>query len=328
MDPASRLGRTRGMKTFALLLCLAAFAAAPAASAAGGPPQYASQGGLGVSTPNGNVHYVAVPGLGGPTTLIESIGSDGSVRNWPSFKGSWGIPMITYSNPTGLSHDGRTLVVQSLASGSPTSFLVIDTRTMRLRDQFTLRGNYSFDALSPDASRLYLIQRVDANNYSRYIVRAYDMKTRTLLPGRIADRTQKSWVMQGDAVSRTTSLGGRWVYTFYTNYGGTPFIHALDTVKGVAHCIGIPWAKADQSGLYNIVLTLHGQQLAVHWRSGKRWLNVDASTWRISPAAGPAFPWRWIGIGAGLVAAAGALLLLARRRRISLRDGTLLARAA
>jgi hypothetical protein len=316
------------MKTFALLVAIAAFAAAPAASAAGGPPQYASQGGMGVSTPSGNVHYVAVSGFNGRTTAIESIGRDGSVRNWPSFRGSWGIPMITYRDPAGLSHDGRTLVVQNVTSGSPSGFIVIDTRTMRQRSQFTLKGNYSFDALSPDASKLYLIQRVDANNYSRYIVRAYDLNTNTLLPGRIADRTQKSWVMQGDAATRTTSPGGRWAYTLYTNYGGTPFIHALDTVKGVAHCIGIPWASADQSGLYNVVLTVHGKQLAVHWRSGRRWLNVDASTWRISPAAGPGFPWRWIGLGAGILVAAGALLLLARRRRISLRDGTLLARAA
>ncbi len=316
------------MKTFAILTSIAVFAAAPAASAAGGPPQYASQGGTGVSTPNGNVHFVAVPGFQGTTTAIESISRDGSVQNWPSFNGSWGIPMITYRDPAGLSRDGRTLVVQSTAFGGPTSFLVLNTRTMRLRDSFTLKGNYSFDALSPDASRLYLIQRVDANNYSRYIVRAYDLSTRTLVPGRIADRTQKSWVMQGDAVTRATSHGGRWVYTLYMNNGGTPFIHALDTVKGVAHCIGIPWASADQSGLMNVVLTLHGKRLAVHWRSGRSWLNVDAATWRVSPAAGPAFPWHWVALGAGVFAAAGVLLLLARRRQISLSDGTLLARAA
>jgi hypothetical protein len=313
------------MKTFVFLLALAAFAVAPAASAAGGPPQYAQQGGSGVSTPDGKMHFVAVPA--GETTLIESIASDGSVWNFPSFKGAWGIPMITWRDPAGLSRDGRTLVVQSLVAGSPTRFLVLNTRTMRVREQFTLKGNYSFDALSPDASRLHLIQRVDGNNLSRYIVRAYDLKTSTLLPGRIADRTQKSWVMQGDAVTRTTSPGGRWVYTLYANNGGTPFIHALDTVKGVAHCIGIPWASTDQSGLYNVVLTLHGTRLAVHWRSGRHWLNVDTATWRITPDSGSGFPWRWIVLGAGLLAAAGALLL-GRRRRISLREGTLLARAA
>jgi hypothetical protein len=316
------------MKTFALLVSLAAFAAAPAASAAGGPPQYAMQGGTGVSTLNGNSHFVAVPGPGNAATLIESIGSDGSVWNWPSFKGSWGVPMITYRDPAGLSRDGRTLVLQTLTSGNPTSFLVLNTRTMRVREQFTLKGNYSFDALSPDASRLYLIQRVDANNYSRYIVRAYDLKAHRLLPGRIADRTQKSWVMQGDALTRTTSLGGRWVYTLYMNNGGTPFIHALDTVKGVAHCIGIPWASTDQGGLGNVVLSLHGKRLAVHWRSGRSWLNVDTASWQISSAPGSGFPWRWLGLGLGLIAVAGALLLLARRRRISLREGTLLARAA
>lgn len=316
------------MKTFAFLIAIAAFAVAPAASAAGGPPQYALQGGTGVPMPDGSRHFVAVPGFADQTTLIESIGSDGSVWNWPSFQGSWGIPIITYRDPAGLSRDGRTLVVQSLASGSPSSFLVINTRTMRERDRFTLKGNYSFDALSPDASRLYLIQRVDANNYSRYIVRAYDLNTHTLLLGRIADRTQKGWVMQGDALTRTTSVDGRWVYTLYMNNGGTPFIHALDTVKGVAHCIGIPWGTTDQGGLGNVVLTLHNKRLAVHWRSGRNWLNVDTASWRISSAAGSGFPWRWIGLGLGVLAAAGSLLLLLRRRRISLRDGTLLARAA
>jgi hypothetical protein len=314
------------MKTFAIVICLAVLAAAPAAAAGGGPPQYASQGGLGVTAPNGSVHYVAVPGVG--ATTIESIGRDGSVWNWPTFNGSWGIPMITYRDPGGLSRDGRTLVLQSAVSGRPTSFLVVSTRTFRKLDGFKLNGNYSFDALSPDASKLYLIQRVDATNYSRYIVRAYDLRKHALLPGRIADRTQKSWVMQGDALTRTTSPAGRWAYTLYMNPGGTPFIHALDTVKGVAHCIGIPWASADQGGLANVVLALHGKRLAVHWRSGKSWLNVDTATWRVTPAAVPGFPWRWVGLGAGVFAAASVLLLLARRRRLSLSDGTLLARAA
>jgi hypothetical protein len=312
------------MKTLAaLLVCLVA---APAALA-DGPPQYAAQGGSGVSTPSGAVHYVAIPGYGA-TTMVEAIGRDGSVWNWPSFVGSWGIPMISYRDAAGLSRDGRSLFLQSTAFGGPTSFLVVNTRTMRMRDLFTLKGSYSFDALSPDASKLYLTQRVDASNFSRYVVRAYDLKTHTLVPGRIADRTQKNWVMQGDAVTRTTSPGGRWVYTLFMNSGGTPFIHALDTVKGVAHCIGIPWASANQSGLYNVVLALHGKQLAVHWRSGRSWLNVDTASWRITPDSGSGFPWRWLGLGLGVAAAAGALLLVGRRRRISLREGTLLARAA
>jgi hypothetical protein len=66
----------------------------------------------------------------------------------------------------------------------------------------------------------------------------------------------------------------------------------------------------------------------VHWRSGRHWLNVDTATWRLTPDSGAGFPWRWIGLGLGVFALAGGFVALARRRRISLRDGTLLARAA
>src|SRR5207248_10233145 len=141
-------------------------------------------------------HYVALGA--GRSTALETITADGLV-NSTSLKGSWGIPMVTYSHAAGLSRDGRTLILQSTGF-PPTRFLVLDARRLLVQDRFTLNGNFSFDALSPDASRLYLIQRVDTTDLSRYIVRAYDLPTHRLLPGRIADRTQKSWVMQGDAV--------------------------------------------------------------------------------------------------------------------------------
>jgi hypothetical protein len=294
-------------------------AAAPAASA-GGPPQYASQGGMGITTPQGD-RYVALRIPGGKT-MLAFVSKDGSVWNGPIFRGDWGIPMITYRDAGGLSRDGRTLVLQSAVTGPTTSFIILSTRGYRVQQRFTLHGTNSFDALSPDASRLYLIDRVDGTNLSRYIVKAYDLKANRLLPGRIADRTQKSWVMQGDAATRTTSLDGRWAYTLYTNPGGTPFIHALDTARGVAHCIGIPWKSVDQGGLLNVVLTLHGDRLAVHWRSGKQWLDVNTATWRVSPASGPGFPWAWLGF-----AAVPLLLFLVWRRRPRA-AGTLLAREA
>jgi hypothetical protein len=307
------------MKTF--LVVLIALAAAPAALADGGP-QYAVQGGMGVTTPNGD-RYVAL-GIPGSKTMVAFVNTDGSVWNGPIFRGRWGIPMVTYRDPGGLSLDGRMLVLQSTTIGPSTSFMVLSARGgFHVKTRFTLRGTYSFDALSPDASRLYLIDRVNPSvNLSRYVVKAYDLQTNRLLPGRIADRTQKSWVMQGDAATRTTSLDGRWVYTLYTNPGGTPFIHALDTERGVAHCIGIPWTSPDQGGLLNVVLTLHGDRLAVHWRSGKQWLDVDTASWRVSPAAGRSFPWAWL----GLAALPLALFLLWRRRPRFL--GTLSAREA
>jgi hypothetical protein len=306
------------MKTFAFILVLAAVAV-PAASAGGGP-QYTAQGGMGITTPRGD-RYVALRIPGGKT-MLAFVNTDGSVWNGPIFRGSWGIPMITYRDAGGISLDGRMLVLQSTAIGPSTSFLVLDTRGYRVKSRFTLHGTYSFDALSPDASRLYLIDRVDGQNLSRYVVKAYDLQASRMLPGRIADRTQKGWVMQGDAATRTTSLDGRWVYTLYMNQGGTPFIHALDTTRGVAHCIGIPWSSPDQGGLLNVVLTLHGDRLAVHWRSGRQWLDVDTASWRVSSAAGSGFPWGWLGF-----AALPLLLFLIWRRRPRFL-GTLLAREA
>jgi len=140
---------------------------------------------------------------------------------------------------------------------------------------------------------------------------------RTLLPGRIADRTQKSWVMQGYPMARTTSANRRWVYTLYSNPGGYPFVHALDTQRGVAHCIGLPW-KGSQNGFYNLRLSLRSNDrtLAVHWLSGRPWLAVDTSTWRIAQDHRSGLPWLGIGAGcAAALAAAAAFLLLRRRRR-------------
>jgi hypothetical protein len=305
------------MKTF-LALTVSALAAAPAALGAGGP-LYAQVGGAGVASPSGKVHYVALPS-GAARTTVVTVGADGSVWSWPSFHGSLGIPMVGYQTAVGLSRDNRRLFLQSTAAGAPTQFVVLDTRTMRPVDRFTLHGAFSFDALSPDASTLYLTDRVDASNQSRYVVRAYDLRSHTLRAGRIADRTQKSWVMEGDALTRAVRPGGRWVYTLYTNPGGTPFIHALDTVRGVAHCIGIPWTRPDQNALLNVVLAVRGDRLDVHWRSGKPWLRVDTGSWRISAAPQSGVPWAWL----GLLALPLPLWLAWRRRP----RGTLLPREA
>ena len=192
--------------------------------------------------------------------------------------------MVTQSATGGLSHDGRTLILQELALVAPTQFVVVDTRTMRERFRFILDGIFSFDALSPDGSMLYLIQRVDARDYSHYVVRAYDLVNRRLLAGRIADRAQKGWVMHGEPVSRGTSPDGRWIYTLYSNPGGYPFVHALDTVRGVAHCVGIAWPQGkDQGPLWNLVVEPHGQKVDLRWRSGRPFYRLDAANWRAAP---------------------------------------------
>src|SRR5207253_5411538 len=164
-----------------------------------------------------------------------------------------------------------------------THFVLVKTADLAIRDQIDLKGTFAFDALSPDGSRMYLIQHKSAQDVQHYIVRAYDLSAHQLLPGRIADKTQKSWVMQGWAVDRATTPNGRWAYTLYANPGGFPFIHALDTVRGVAHCVGIPWPQSDNQGqLFDFKLSLRGKMLVIKMGSGAVYRVVNTTNWHVS----------------------------------------------
>jgi hypothetical protein len=309
-----------------LLACLAGtLAAAPAALAAGPSPGVA-QGGLGVAAPGGGVRYVALGGREG--TTVEAVRTrDGRVVRFATYAGSLGVPLVGFDGTAGgLSGDGSTLVLADMSTGDESSplkkrswFAVLNAKNLRLREQVELRGDFTFDALSPDGSRLYLIQHVSAQNLTRYVVRAYDLGQRRLLPDWIADKTQRGWVMRGMPVTRATGPGGRWAYTLYMNPEGYPFVHALDTVSGTAHCIGIPWT-GKQDALWKLRLSLRdgGRTLSLHWRSGKEYLAVTKGTWRITHpapvhAAAAGFPWWIFGVAGGALLVAAAFFL---RRRL------------
>jgi hypothetical protein len=307
-----------------LLLCLAAavgaLVLAPASAALADGPVLVSQGGAGVTSHDGTLHYVTVP-YGTLGTLVEKIDAQGRVIGWMRLSDSWGTPTIgSWQIGQGLSRDGRTLVLASTVGpfSSPSRFLVVDPRRMKILRTIALKGAFTFDAISPDGSRMYLIQFKSQTDLTHYIVRAFDMRTNRLLPGKIADRTEHEDTMAGYAQTRTTSADGRWVYTLYQKPSGEPFIHALDTVGSAAYCIDLPSSPRTNQALYNVVLSLrnHDRTLAVHWRSGRPWLNVSTGTWQISSPGG-GFPWAWAGagIGAGLVllGVGGALLLRSRR---------------
>jgi hypothetical protein len=295
------------------LLALLALAVVPAA-AADGPMPYTMQDGSGVAAPDGLSRFVAV-GASENTALEQIQTSDGTVRrSYPLF-GSWGVPVTTYAQGgEGLSANGRTLVLGDTVASYPRTmsrFLVFDTKRFRPVRAFFLRGDFAFDALSPDGARLYLFQHTDANNMQRYVVRAYDVGAGRLLPGRIADRTQKGWVMQGWPVARATSAGGRWVYTLCS----LSFVRPRHDSRRRPR-VGLPW-HGSQNGFYNMRLSLRSgdRSLAVHWLSGRPWLRVDTSTWAVAPDRRTGLPWLGIGAAGAAVLLAGAALLLVRRRR-------------
>jgi hypothetical protein len=245
---------------------LVAAAALALASAAYGayPGTYAQQGALG---------SIGVTGSGADTSVTRGASS-------VVLRGAYGIPtLITTGTQLGLSHDRSRLVLQSM-NQRHTSFVVLRTRDLHVMQTISLRGSFAFDALSPNARTLYLIEHRSAD-LQHYVVRAYDLATRTLRPGRIADKTQASWVMQGWPTSRVATADGRWVYTLYTNPGGYPFVHALDTVRGVAHCVGMGW-KGSQNPLYHYRLAVSGSRLLVLRPDGRVYRTIDRTTWTVS----------------------------------------------
>jgi hypothetical protein len=128
---------------------------------------------------------------------------------------------------------------------------------------------------------LYLVN-YPGQDTSRYVVKAVNLRTGKLLPGRIADKTQNSWIMQGLPVTRISSADGRWVYTLYANPGGYAFVHALDTVGRSAHCVGIPW-KGDANKQWDMRLALRSDgKLGVNWQdTGAPYIAIDLTTWKI-----------------------------------------------
>jgi hypothetical protein len=270
------------VRRLGLLLVVVGALAVASSALAGYPTPFAVQGGTGVLSKDGSLRFLASK-AGTNTALTWIKTADQSVARSRTVAGAFGVPQITQNGLNGgLFHDGTALVLQSVGQHATTKFLVIAADDLGTRAAIGLKGTFGFDALSPDGSKLYLIQHMSTDDLQRYVVRAYDLKAHKLAPGRIADRTQKSWIMQGFAVNRATSEDGRWVYTLYMNPGGYPFVHALDTVGGKAHCVGLPWMSADQSPVMSFQLSLKNRSLVVRYQGGQLYRVIDTKTWRLS----------------------------------------------
>ena len=268
---------------------LAATAFAAGALADGGPSPGVSIGWDGIATPGGELRYVTLPA--GRNTVVVAVRLDGGrVVRFRALRGSFGVPLVAYDGTTGgLSVDGRTLVLGQGPRGGlapATRFAVLNTRNFRIRRAFTLRGDFAFDALSPDGRLLYLIEHVSAQDFSRYRVRAYDLGAGRLLARVIADKREGTRVMAGYPVARATGADGSWAYTLYRNDGGSPFVHALDTRRGQAVCIDIPWrGSQDRLSSMRLALSPDGRRLALRSQSGEEAAVIDTTTFEVRAAA-------------------------------------------
>jgi len=177
----------------------------------------------------------------------------------------------------GLSHDGRTLV---LAFGGSSRFAVVDARSLAVRRDVRLRGQFSYDALSPTGRTLFLIQYLQGR-VSHYYVRAYDVARGRLLRQIIFDAREKGeGPMTGSPVTRATGPSGRWGYTLYARRpSGELFVHALDSVDLHAYCVDLP--RRASGNVWHTKLELKPGRLAVV-AGTKRLAVIDTKTLRLT----------------------------------------------
>jgi hypothetical protein len=288
-------------------------AAAPATAAGDGLPAVGIDA-RPLSAPAGEVAYTTERGGRGHTRLIESARYGGPLRQ-RRLRGAFAIPAVAYDgSPAGVSADGRTLVLISPRTRFPrraTTFAVVDARRLAVRRLIRLRGDFSFDAISPDGRTIYLIE-YSPRDFTNYAVRAYDMRASRLLSRPVVDPDEAGEPMSGVPVSRTTGPDGRWAYTLYQS-AEHPFVHALDTERRTAVCIDLDHLKA----VWNATLELRGERLEVVRRSGRVLAAIDTRTHRLVDSdppeeSGAGTSWLPIALAGGAVA---LLAALGRRRK-------------
>ena len=272
------------MKRLVLATVLLLVLPASAAASDGGPSPGVLTGWDGVLSPNGAVRYVTLNSRGGWTNVAAVRVRGGRVLNFNAVRGFYGVPLVTQTDPAGgLSRDGRTLILSTWPSNQPgavSRFAVLGTRQLRVHRIVTLQGSYSYDALSPDAKTMYLIEYTPGSTSVRYRVRAFDLVAGRLLPGAIADKRLWGDYMRGTPISRATTSDGGWVYTLYSKPDGTGFIHALDAAHRAAVCVNLPWRRM-ANGLAYVRLAIDGKELVLRQHGVGRLAAIDRQSFTV-----------------------------------------------
>jgi hypothetical protein len=200
----------------------------------------------------------------GDRTIVTAVdAASGSVVARESLAGRFELPQVTLAGMVGgISHDGETLVLAEAPSAvrSSTRFAVLDTELAEPPRFLGVDGDFSFDALSPDGRRLFLVEHLPPDGSAHYRVRMLRLATGELDPAVIVDKRFPDERMKGYPLARAESADGLWVYTLYRD-GTRNFVHALMT-DGYAFCIDLPTAGSPD-GPWTLTVEPDGGTLAV-----------------------------------------------------------------
>src|SRR5258708_20415466 len=108
-------------------------------------------------------------------------------------------------------------------------------------------GYLELDAVNPDGSRIYLLERLNDGS-GHYYVRLYDVTEKQLYQYPIVDKTEiNDPRMTGTALARQMASDGTMVYTLYIDTArNVAFLHILPLTGALlgAPCVVLPAGKS------------------------------------------------------------------------------------
>ena len=289
--------RAAAALSFAMLTALGV-ATAPAAADGLPVPMDGARVTTTVAPGGEGARYATVP-AGKATQLLRIDQAGGEVTGTRAIKGDFTIPLVALDGTSaGLSADGTTLVLIAPRTNlrrfprKETSFLILDVGEngrLHPREPLTLRGDFSFDALSPDGRTMYLVEYI-SKDYNDYAVREYDLTRGRLLKDPVQFSHEVALgEMRGLPMARATSTDGRRAYTLYHGGGrprDTAFIHILDTVDGISHCIELPDISGREA--WTLQLEFPPGARALNVLRGNRLLaSMDTKTYAVTKPTRP-----------------------------------------
>jgi hypothetical protein len=227
----------------------------------------------GVLSADGRVRFLAIPDRG--DTLLERVDAETGALRWNRrVPGEWTVPAVTLDGDTaGIAYGGGRLILIRPRSSFPQrsfSLLVVDPDTLYPRREIRLRGDFSFDAISPDGETVFLVQYPNPRDRNDYRLRRLELPRGRLLPGSLLPENEPDEEMRGFPMTRVSGRGGRWEYTLYDGGAtypgrevGEPFVHALDTVGERTLCIDLGWIKPAAVGRMDLRLRAGGDEVEV-----------------------------------------------------------------
>jgi DNA-binding beta-propeller fold protein YncE len=183
------------------------------------------------------------------------------------------LPIVAESGLRGgLSPDGGWLALVYHDRDSATKrvtrshYLVLESSLSKPPVRIDLDGNYQFDALSNGGRYLYLNEYAKPNS-GDYLVRAYGVPDRRLLPISLADKRNPAEVMSGSRIASLASRDGAWLYSLYAT-SGKPFVHALNLTRALAYCVDLDTPAGSDSRFSSLAMSPDGKRLYAAYSGG------------------------------------------------------------